>query len=232
VIEQIRRGRHHLIVMGTAPTHRRVLGRRPGRRLHAVIAPLGGHRADRGTQFIPPAANVAQRCCHPCLSIRPMSGELVEDRPTLFCFDGSEGSRAALRAGSRRLRQGRAVVLTVWETIGLRVARRAFAGGTTVPNEQELDDQEEAAARAAAEDGARAAREHGWDAEARVARAETTEWRTIVDVADEIDAALIVCGTRGLSGLRGLVLGSVSHAVLEHAGRPVLIAPAPPVSES
>jgi nucleotide-binding universal stress UspA family protein len=161
-----------------------------------------------------------------------VSGELDDGRPTLFCFDGSEGSRAALGAASRRLRPGRAVVLTVWETVALRVATRAFAGGMTVLNEQELDDREQAAARAAAEDGARRARERGWDAEARLARAETSEWRAIVDVADEIDAGLIVCGTRGLGGLRGLVLGSVSHAVLQHAGRPVLIAPVPTVSES
>jgi len=154
------------------------------------------------------------------------------ERPTLFCFDGSEGSLAALRAASLRLRPGRAVVLTVWETVALRVARRAFAGGMTVANEDELDAQEEEAARAAAADGARHAREHGWDPEPRLARAETTEWQAIVGVADEIDAGLIVCGTRGLGGLRGLVLGSVSHAVLQHAGRPVLIAPAPPVSAS
>jgi nucleotide-binding universal stress UspA family protein len=155
-----------------------------------------------------------------------------DERPTLFCFDGSDGSRAALQAASRHLRPGHAVVLTVWETVALRVARRAFAGGMTVANEDELDAGEEEAARAAAEEGARAAREHGWNATARLARAETSEWRAIVDVADEIDAGLIVCGTRGLGGVRGLVLGSVSHAVLQHAGRPVLIAPAPPVSGS
>jgi nucleotide-binding universal stress UspA family protein len=155
-----------------------------------------------------------------------------DERPILFCFDGSEGSREALLAGSRRLRPGPAVVLTVWETVALRVARQAFSGGMTIANEDEIDSEEEVAARAAAEEGARHAREHGWDAKPRLARVGTTEWQAIVDVADEIDAALIVCGTRGLGGLRGLVLGSVSHAVLQHAGRPVLIAPAPPVSES
>src|SRR3954452_447262 len=118
------------------------------------------------------------------------------ERPTLFCFDGSEGSLAALRAASLRLRPGRAVVLTVWETVALRVARRAFAGGMTVSNENELDEREEAAGREAAEEGARRAREHGWDAEVRVAPVMTTEWEAIVQAADEIDAGLIVCGTR------------------------------------
>jgi nucleotide-binding universal stress UspA family protein len=147
--------------------------------------------------------------------------------PTLFCFDGSEGSRAALAAAAERLRPGPAVVVTVWESVALRVASRAFAGGMTVANEADLDAREEAAALAAAQDGARRAREHGWDAEPRLARAVTTEWRAIVDTADELDAGLIVCGTRGLGGVRGLVLGSVSRAVLQHAGRPVLIAPVP-----
>jgi nucleotide-binding universal stress UspA family protein len=147
--------------------------------------------------------------------------------PTLFCFDGSDGSRAALAAAADRLKPGRAVVLTVWETIALRVAAGAFSGGMTVANENDLDAREEQAAGAAAQDGAARARERGWDAEPRLARAETTVWRAIVDVADELDANLIVCGTRGLGGIKSLVLGSVSHAVLQHAHRPVLIAPEP-----
>ncbi|MFZ2112882.1 MAG: universal stress protein [Solirubrobacteraceae bacterium] len=39
------------------------------------------------------------------------------------------------------------------------------------------------------------------------------------------DARLIVCGRRGLGAVASALLGSVSHVVLAHAGRPVLIAP-------
>ncbi|HTG46054.1 MAG TPA: universal stress protein [Actinomycetota bacterium] len=45
----------------------------------------------------------------------------------------------------------------------------------------------------------------------------------IVDVAREADASMIVMGTRGLSDLKGLMLGSVAHGVLRLAHCPVLV---------
>ena len=36
---------------------------------------------------------------------------------------------------------------------------------------------------------------------------------------------LSALGTRGLTGLKSLFLGSVSHAALEHADRPVMVVP-------
>ena len=45
----------------------------------------------------------------------------------------------------------------------------------------------------------------------------------ILKVADEIKADIIVMGTRGLSTLRGAIMGSVSHALIEKAKCPVLI---------
>jgi nucleotide-binding universal stress UspA family protein len=48
----------------------------------------------------------------------------------------------------------------------------------------------------------------------------------MIDIADEIDAAVIVMGSRGLTGAQELFEGSVSHQVAEHADRPVLIVPA------
>jgi nucleotide-binding universal stress UspA family protein len=45
----------------------------------------------------------------------------------------------------------------------------------------------------------------------------------ILKVANEIKADIIVMGTRGLSALRGAIMGSVSHALIEKATCPVLI---------
>jgi nucleotide-binding universal stress UspA family protein len=45
----------------------------------------------------------------------------------------------------------------------------------------------------------------------------------ILDLADEVDADLIVVGSRGYGPLGRLVLGSVSEGVVHHATRPVLV---------
>lgn len=66
-----------------------------------------------------------------------------------------------------------------------------------LPDESELDAREEATAREAAAGGVEIAELHGWVATARVEHAVDAVWQTVVWVADEIDAPLIVCGARG-----------------------------------
>jgi nucleotide-binding universal stress UspA family protein len=45
----------------------------------------------------------------------------------------------------------------------------------------------------------------------------------IVDTAKEENAGLIVMGSRGLGEVKGILLGSVTHKVLQHTDRPVLV---------
>jgi nucleotide-binding universal stress UspA family protein len=152
------------------------------------------------------------------------------DRPVLFCYDGSEGSKAALSVAAELIMHpADAVVLAVWTPIAVQLAR----GGSllaTVPNEGELDEEEIAAAQRIADEGAAAARGRGYNAAARVEEANESVVRTISEVARAIDARLIVCGQRGRGAFASAVLGSVSHQLSAHTKRPVLIAPQHPAA--
>lgn len=150
------------------------------------------------------------------------------DRPVLFCYDGSEGSAAALSAAVELvMHPADAVVLVVWTPVAVQLAR----GGSllaAVPNEGQMDDEEMAAAQRIADAGAEGLRGRGYNAAARIAEANESVARTIGEVAREIDARLIVCGQRGRGAFVSAILGSVSHQLSAHAERPVLIAPQHP----
>jgi nucleotide-binding universal stress UspA family protein len=45
----------------------------------------------------------------------------------------------------------------------------------------------------------------------------------IVNLAEEIEAGLVVLGSRGLGGVKSALLGSVSYSVIRHAHCPVLV---------
>jgi nucleotide-binding universal stress UspA family protein len=148
-------------------------------------------------------------------------------KPVLFCYDGSDGSRVALGGAVELIKPGDAVVLVVWMAAAVQLAR-AGSFLVAIPNESEVDEKEAARARQIAEEGAAGARERGYNASARTAQANESVARTIDEVAQEIDAGLVVCGQRGRGAIGSALLGSVSHALAAHTRRPVLIAPQHP----
>ena len=149
------------------------------------------------------------------------------NRPVLFCYDGSDGSRTALVAAVELIKPADAVVLVVWTPAAVQLAR-AGSFVVAVPNEGEIDEEEAAIARQLAEEGAERARARGYNASARIAQANESVARTIDEIAQEIDAGLVVCGQRGRGVIGSALLGSVSHALAAHTKRPVLIAPQHP----
>jgi nucleotide-binding universal stress UspA family protein len=149
------------------------------------------------------------------------------NKPVLFCYDGSDGSKTALRAAIDLIKPADAVVLVVWTPAEVQLAR-AGSFLVAVPNEGEIDSEEAAAASRIAEEGAAGARERGYNASARIAQSDESVAKTIDEIAQEIDAGLIVCGQRGRGLITGALLGSVSHALASHTKRPVLIAPQHP----
>jgi nucleotide-binding universal stress UspA family protein len=146
--------------------------------------------------------------------------------PVLFCYDGSEGSRRALRsAGDLIARPSDGYVLTVWQPASLRLALAGTFAPAVLSDEAEMDEQEQSYAERVAEEGAQRGRDHGYDLKPLVERAVQSVSHTIIETAARLDVSLIVCGQRGLGPLRSALLGSVSHALVAHAGRPILLAP-------
>ena len=61
------------------------------------------------------------------------------NKPVLFCYDGSEGSKTALHAAAELIKPGDAVVLAVWTTVAVQLARTgSFL--VAIPNEGEIDE--------------------------------------------------------------------------------------------
>ena len=145
-------------------------------------------------------------------------------RPVLFCYDGSDGSKTALGSVIEMIKPADAVVLVVWTPAEVLLAR-AGSFVVAVPNEGEIDEQEASRARQIAEEGAAGARRRGYNASARIAQANESVAQTIDQIAEEIDAGLVVCGQRGRGLIGSALLGSVTHALAAHTKRPLLIAP-------
>jgi nucleotide-binding universal stress UspA family protein len=147
----------------------------------------------------------------------------MDEKPILICYDGSDNAARAIRAAATLLGSRRAVVLDIAPP--LTGAESVAAVSSVVPGSA-FEDLNTAQADQVAGKGADIARAAGFDAEARGVLAAPT-WEGIVDVADELDTPVIVIGSRGLSGLREILEGSLSHQIAEHAGRPVMIVPPP-----
>ncbi|MFC4111039.1 universal stress protein [Nonomuraea zeae] len=82
-----------------------------------------------------------------------------------------------------------------------------------------------------AAEGAGRARALGLKAEPRVASVpEKTAAEAIVDLAEEIDASLIVLGSRGRRRLPALLSGSTATRVMHFTGTSTLIIPSGPLA--
>ena len=68
------------------------------------------------------------------------------------------------------------------------------------------------------------ARDEGVQTDVRLVKAKPAE--ALVEVADDVDATLIVVGTYGEPPLRSALLGSTPHRLLHLSTRPVLVVPA------
>ena len=161
----------------------------------ADLAAVGAHGSSRAAGIL--FGSVATALAHhgPCPVLLARDAGHEFPKTILHAADGSpESQQAANAAGGIAARNGSALVI-------LHVGEEA---------EPDLAVAEEAAALVAP---------HGVEPEVRVVAGPPE--RRIVETAGEIDASLVVMGSRGRTGFRAL--GSVSERVAHHAGCSVLV---------
>jgi nucleotide-binding universal stress UspA family protein len=149
----------------------------------------------------------------------------------LICYDGSPDAKSAIEHGGALLKGESAAVLSIWQPF-VQLLERTYLGFGMVAdiNPEDIDQPARKSAEDRAAEGAELARTAGLDAQPRTASQETTTADAILNEAAAVDASAILMGSRGLTGL-GSVLGSVSHAVIQHADRAVIVVPSPKVAE-
>jgi nucleotide-binding universal stress UspA family protein len=143
----------------------------------------------------------------------------------LIGYDGSRSAVNAIEAAAALLPSATASVLNLWEPpftspeLRHRVMERAA-------NAEALGRLLESEGRAEAErlagNGVKLARAAGWDAEPLVKRTFGGDGYQFARTAEEIDADLMVVGSRGTSGMRAS-MGSVSELVVHVSPVPVVV---------
>jgi nucleotide-binding universal stress UspA family protein len=132
----------------------------------------------------------------------------------LWATDGSDGAEIALQEGLRLLAPGGKLVAFHCD--------QRFVGGRVggVPVLADEDDR-----RARLRTRIDELVTDGIDAELVVETTHHSTAHAIVQAAEQAKVDAIVCGTRGLGGLQGALLGSVSKELLHHAHVPVIVVP-------
>ena len=123
----------------------------------------------------------------------------------LICYDGSADAQAAIERVAQLMPGSKATVLVIWETLLETMTRSGSLGAGLgmigMYSDQESDAAIKQAAVDTSADGTERATTAGLLAQPRIARRHDDIAAVILAVATEVDADLIVLGTRGLSGV-------------------------------
>jgi len=153
---------------------------------------------------------------------RDRNGDPPEAPPMLVAFDGSPHAEQAISVAAAVMPGRAALTLTVWESVKDAAASTSIALPADVVAALDAEAHDEASR--VAQDGARLARAGGPNADAVAAERRGSMAATIASVAEAHDASVVIVGSRGRSGVRSTILGSVTYGLLHATRRPILIA--------
>jgi nucleotide-binding universal stress UspA family protein len=137
------------------------------------------------------------------------------DAPIVLGVDGSPGARAAADAAFAQARR-RGTELLIVHHPPPHTGRAESAAGHS-PSLTAVDQLE-----ARMRDSADRYRDVKWRTEVRGGDSAAT---ALMAAADDCGAGLIVVGSRGVGGVRAMVMGSTSRTLIEHAPCPVMAVP-------
>ena len=156
---------------------------------------------------------------------RPPAPQRAKERTILIGYDGSTHADHAIDEAARMFPGAGAIVVTAWTSVRdvAHAGRAALPEAVVEKATSEMDAVAEAAAKATAEAGADRATVAGLNARAETACVEGSVAEAILQAADEHDVMSVVVGSRGRSGFRSALLGSISNAVVQHSAKPVVV---------
>jgi nucleotide-binding universal stress UspA family protein len=145
--------------------------------------------------------------------------------PLVVAYDGSPSAQQAIASAAELFPGAPALVTTVWSSVvdAAPAGRLGVPDSVIVEGVQNLNAEARTEAEDLAAEGAEGARTQGLQAEPLVLQGPSSVWPAIVELADERGAPAVVVGSRGRSGIASSVLGSVSHGVVQHCRRPVVV---------
>ena len=142
----------------------------------------------------------------------------------LIAYDGSKNADRAIDATAELFPGSAVEVVHVWEPVSSAAARAAVYAiayddtGSQLERETEL-------ANEVVQRGVERATSAGLEATGTAVSTSEAIWAGIVAVVEQRRPTLVVIGSRGLTGLRSALAGSVSQQVTSHSPVPVLTVP-------
>lgn len=141
-------------------------------------------------------------------------------QPLLLCWDGSDDSRHAVEVAARLLPGHDVVLVHVSKSFVDWGVGPKLGPLLAIPG---VDDAILARAQSVLDDGVAFARERGFDVRGELRTTGSAVWRSVLDVAVDVDAAIIVAGARGERLRDQLGLGSVAQGLVGAARVPLLV---------
>lgn len=211
-----------VVACATGPVSEAILNAAAEHRAVAVVLGSRGLGGLKSMLLGSVSRHVLHHAIRPTFVVRHTAGEPAANAPVVLCYDGSEDAKRAIADAGELFGARPAVVVVGWQRAHAG-AGYGWGGAVYMPDLEQLDRAASAAAANVAIEGAALAEAAGFMAEPVVVSALGSLWTVLAEAAETRGAAAIVLGSRGLSGIKSALLGSVSNSVLHHTTRPVLV---------